>query len=39
MNKKFRFKVYCDEQNLFDFKTDNLKEAKKKFKNIFQKFE
>ena len=34
----FRFKVEKDNEKLFDFKTNDVKEAKKKFKNIFEKF-
>lgn len=37
--KRLRFKVYCEGQNIFDFKTNNVKDAKKKFKDIWGKFE
>ena len=38
MKKNYRFKVYEDDNNIFDIKTNNLKEAKKKMNSIFDKF-
>jgi len=37
-DKKLRFKVYFEGQNIFDLKTNDVKEAKKKFKSVFDKF-
>lgn len=35
----FNFKVTLDDETMFAFKTESVKEAKKKFKTIFKKFE
>lgn len=37
IKKQVKVKVYYENQNVFDFKTDNLNDARKKFKNIFDK--